>query len=59
MALTAFAYSVLFFAVIIIIFMRSKRGFLDKTWVTYEEYKKIKQSQEENAAFDNIALEEI
>ena len=59
MALTAFAYSVLFFAVIIVIFMRSKRGFLEKTWVAYEEYKKIKQRQGENAGFSNIALEEI
>lgn len=62
MAITGVAMVILFFAIIILMCMRTKRGFLKQTWVSYDEYTKIKQRRHTTAApfgVDNIALEQM
>ena len=60
MALTAFTLFVILFATVIVLCMRTKLGFLSKTWVVYDEYKKLKQQrQAEYPGVNNIGLEEM
>ena len=45
MALAGFAYGVVLVALIILICMRTRRGFLEQTWKTYDAYLKMKEDE--------------
>eukprot|EP00112_Aurelia_sp_Birch-Aquarium-sp1_P008065 Seg1883.3 transcript_id=Seg1883.3/GoldUCD/mRNA.D3Y31 product="hypothetical protein" protein_id=Seg1883.3/GoldUCD/D3Y31 len=50
MALAGFAYGVVLLAVIILICMRTRRGFLEQTWKTYDAYVKMKAEEANDEA---------